>query len=129
MAEKAGQCGSKGFILELTQKSDGVLFLNQHYKHRQFPAGNPLANALVVIVGALAIGASFVLGLVAFVALGSIVLVLAAIIGIRVWWLNKRMGRQFSKAGPERAAGREIVKVIEGEYRVVSTDKKRQDGD
>jgi hypothetical protein len=103
--------------------------LNQHYKHRQFPAGNPLANALVVIVGALAIGASFVLGLVAFVALGSIFLVLAAIIGIRVWWLNKRMGRQFSKGANEPAPGAARVEVIEGEYSVVSSEKKRHDGD
>lgn len=103
--------------------------MNQQYKHRQFPAGNPLANALVVIVGALAIGASFVLGLVAFVALGSIVLVLAAIIGIRVWWLNKRMGRQFAKGAHEPAPGAAKVEVIEGEYSVVSSDKKRHDGD
>ena len=43
--------------------------------NRGIPAGNPIANALVVIAGALAIGASIVLGFFAFVVLGSIVLV------------------------------------------------------
>jgi hypothetical protein len=50
--------------------------------NRGIPAGNPIANALVVIVGALAIGASIVLGFVAFVVLGSIVLILGSIIGL-----------------------------------------------
>lgn len=101
--------------------------MNQHYRHRQFPAGNPLANALVVIVGALAIGASFVLGLVAFVALGSIILVMAGIIGIRVWWMNRRLKRQFQEGGHQRASGSANIEVIEGEYRVVSTDKGHRD--
>ena len=55
--------------------------------NRGIPAGNPIANALVIIVGALAIGASIVLGFFAFIVLASIVLVLGAIIGLRVWWL------------------------------------------
>lgn len=103
--------------------------MNQQYKHRQFPSGNPLANALVVVVGALAIGASFVLGLVAFVALGSIILVLAAIIGIRVWWMNRRMQRKFAEGAHQRAPGSVNIEVIEGEYSVVSTDKKTPDSD
>ena len=47
--------------------------------NRGIPGGNPIANALVVIVGVLAIAASLVLGFFAFVVLGSIVLVLGAI--------------------------------------------------
>ena len=58
--------------------------------NRGIPAGNPIANALVVIVGALAIGASIVLGFFAFVILGSVILVLGAIIALRVWWFNRR---------------------------------------
>ena len=89
---------------------------------RGFSAGNPIANALVVIVGALAIAASIVLGFVAFVVLGSIILVLAAIVGIRVWWFNRQLQRQASgtsapDVGPPGG-------VIEGEYHVVKGDEK-----
>lgn len=92
--------------------------MNQYSKNRQFPAGNPLANALVVIVGALAIGLSVILGVVAFVALGSVLLVLGAIIAIRIWWLNRKL----PKGGPA-PADRQPSGVIEGEFRVVSDDK------
>lgn len=86
------------------------------------PAGNPIANALVIIVGALAISVSLVLGFVAFVVLASIVLVLGAIISLRVWWLNRKLGRaarQPGTRGPGAGNG-----VIEGEYHVVKRDEK-----
>ena len=89
---------------------------------RGIPAGNPIANALVVIVGALVIGASIVLGFVAFLVLGSIVLILGAIMGLRLWWFNRRLSRSArgSAAHPDaRASG-----VIEGEYHVVKRDEK-----
>lgn len=101
--------------------------MNQQFRQRQFPAGNPLANALVVIVGALAIGASFVLGLVAFIALGSIVLVMAGIIGIRVWWMNRKLGRGSAEGVHQRAQKSASIDVIEGEYRDLSSDDKSQD--
>ncbi|MGB5247853.1 MAG: hypothetical protein WBM54_03365 [Woeseia sp.] len=86
------------------------------------PAGNPIANALVVLVGIVMIGLSLVLGVVAFVAIGSIVLVMAAIIGIRVWWLQRRLRKQGMHA-PERPRPVDAeTEVIEGEYRVVSRD-------
>ena len=89
---------------------------------RGFSAGNPIANALVVIVGALAIGASIVLGFVAFVVLGSIILILAAIVGIRVWWFNRQLQREGTAPrppDPSKPGG-----VIEGEYHVVKGDEK-----
>ena len=93
-------------------------------RNRQFPAGHPLANVLVVIVGALAIGLSVILGVVAFIVLGTVVLVLAAIIGVRLWWLNRKVQ---IKQRPHRAQGssaqqRSGVEVIEGEFQVVSED-------
>lgn len=97
--------------------------MNYSSPKRGFPAGNPIANALVVIVGVLAIGASIVLGFFAFVVLSSIVLVLAAIIGIRLWWFNRKLaksGAMSDKAGPSATTG-----VIEGEFRVVE----RRDSD
>ncbi len=89
---------------------------------RGFSAGNPIANALVVIVGALAIAASIVLGFVAFIVLGSIILVLAAIVGIRVWWFNRQLRRQ--GPGPAAPDARPEGGVIEGEYHVVKGDEK-----
>jgi hypothetical protein len=87
-----------------------------------FPAGNPIANALVVIVGVLAIGASIVLGFFAFVVLGSIILVLGSIVAIRVWWFNRKLfkeaGRRPPPGDPPASGG-----VIEGEYHVVKGDK------
>ena len=93
----------------------------QHNRH--FPAGNPLANVLVVIVGALVIGAAVVLGVVAFVALGGIILVLAAVLGIRMWWLGRKLPKHGAAAGLRGQAGRGENTVIEGECRVVSEDR------
>jgi len=86
-----------------------------------FPAGNPIANALVVIVGALAIGASLVLGFFAFVVLGSIILVLGSIVAIRVWWFNRKLAREAGKQPPPQS--QQTGGVIEGEYHVVKGDK------
>ena len=88
-----------------------------------FPAGNPFANILVVIAGALVIGASIVLGFFAFIALSGIVLVTAAVVGVRVWWLKRRIQRQ--GPGGNTAARKQTANagVIEGEYRVVSKDR------
>ncbi len=92
---------------------------------RGFSAGNPIANALVVIVGALAIAASIVLGFVAFIVLGSVILILAAIVGIRVWWFKRQLRRQ---GGASRPVGPSEPGapggVIEGEYHVVKGDEK-----
>ena len=85
------------------------------------PAGNPIANALVVIVGALSIGVSIVLGFFAFVVLAGIVLVLGSVIAIRVWWFS----RQLRKQAGEQPASQDPASdgVIEGEYHVVKGDK------
>ena len=81
---------------------------------------NPIANVLVIIAGALIVGASVVLGFFAFVALSAIVLISAAIIGLRVWWLKRRM--KHGGAGARRR-GAANGGVIEGEYRVVQKDR------
>jgi hypothetical protein len=73
------------------------------------------------------IGASIVLGVFAFVALSGIVVVLAAVLGIRLWWLNRKRLKQNGPdagRGPSRP-GDNVV--IEGEYRVVSVDKKKDE--
>ena len=89
--------------------------------NRGFSPGNPIANIFVIVVGALAIGASIVLGFFAFVVLGSIVLVLAAVIGLRVWWFNRKLRSQMKSntAQDKPSPGG----VIEGEYRIVADDR------
>ena len=87
-----------------------------------FPAGNPIANVLVIIVGSLVIGASIVLGFFAFLILSAIVLVSAAVVGLRVWWLKRKMARDESARGSAETV-RTRIDVIEGEYREVRKDR------
>ena len=86
-----------------------------------FPAGNPIANLFVIIVGALAIGASIILGFFAFVIIGSIVLIMASIIGLRVWWFKRKLQGQ-TKSGDARSQA-DAGGVIEGEFKVVADDR------
>ena len=86
------------------------------YSTRNLPANNPLANLLVVVVGTLLIAASIVLGFMAFVVIAGVVLVLAAVLRIRLWW----MGR-FGKAA--QTPNSDGNGVIEGEFRVVADDR------
>lgn len=91
--------------------------------NRGFVAGNPIANVFVVIVGVLAISISIVLGFFAFVVLGSIVLIMAAMVGIRVWWFKRQLRGAVppnAAAGPNKSTGG----VIEGEYRVVADERR-----
>ena len=90
--------------------------------NRGIPAGNPIANVLVAVVGALVIGASVVLGFFAFLVLASIVLVLGAIVGLRVWWLNRKLMRAARSSTTPRESTR--TEIIEGEYHVVKGDEK-----
>ena len=100
--------------------------MNSRYSNRPLPVGNPLANAVLVIVGVLAIGVSLFLGMVAFVVLGSFVLVMAAIIAIRLWWFQWRMRKSGPGTRPTRTS--EGPKgVIEGEFRTVSRDSDEPD--
>jgi len=86
-----------------------------------FPAGNPIANVFVVIAGALVIGVSIVLGFFAFVVISGFVLVAAAVIGVRVWWLKRKMQRG-SPVGDSSQRREAPDGVIEGEFKVVQKD-------
>lgn len=89
--------------------------------NRGLPAGNPIANIFVILVGALIIAVSVVLGFVAFVLLGSVIAVLAAVIGLRLWWFNRKLrkrGGNSAVSRPNASAG-----YIEGEYRIVEKEK------
>lgn len=98
---------------------------------RKLPFGNPLANALVILVGTLAVAATVVLGFLAFIAVASLILILAAIIGIRVWWLNRRLARQHRPhergSGPRDTENRAGIHVIEGEFSDLSRGSSERD--
>lgn len=94
--------------------------MNRQSFNRQFPAGNPLANAIVIIVGALIIGAAIILGVFALVALGAIMLVLAAVLGIRLWWHGRKSAKYRRKEVRQEEIRSSGKSIIEGEYRVVS---------
>ena len=98
---------------------------NRRIKFSGAPAGNPLVNALLVVVGAVALGAMVVLGIVAFLVVASILVVLAGVIGLRLWWL----GRKLRKAQGGAAERFQAEHVIEGEYRRVPAEREREDGD
>ena len=93
------------------------------YTFSNFPAGNPIANAVVIIVGAIAILASIVVGFFAAVVLGAALLILAAFIGIRVWWLRRKLSRSGSDSRTGMAVGRSSTQTIEGEYHVVVDER------
>ena len=85
------------------------------------PAGGPLASLLVVIAGIVAIATLIVLGFFAFVALSVVILIAATYVGLRGWWLRRRVGA--TRPGQAHRETRESRDVIEGEYRVVERDR------
>ena len=88
------------------------------YTNRGFPAGNPIANALVIISGTLVIAASLVIGFFAFVVFGSAMLILASVVGIRMWWLRRKL----AKSAATRTTGESEPSMIEGEFTVVANE-------
>ncbi|MEX2125487.1 MAG: hypothetical protein WD795_16455 [Woeseia sp.] len=100
--------------------------LTHRIRPGRFPAGNPAANALMVIVGVLAVGAAIVLGFFAFILLASIVLVLAGIVGIRVWWIGRKLRQLHEAAGAAGRGRKSEAGIIEGEYHVVATRRDRE---
>lgn len=93
---------------------------------RGFPAGSPIASALVIIVGSLVIAASIVVGFFAFVILASVLLVLAAIVSIRLWWFRRKMMQDPAFRASRSARSGSTQETIEGEYHVV-IDERRDD--
>ena len=90
------------------------------YSNRGFPAGNPIANALVIIAGTIVIATSLVIGFFAFVVFGSAMLILASIVGIRMWWLRRKVAK--SVRGASRDSNEAPASMIEGEYTVIVSE-------
>ena len=70
------------------------------------------------------IAASIMLGFFAFIIIGSIVLIMASVIAIRIWWFNQAMRRQESPQSNNNA--KDAAGIIEGEYQVVDDDPKAE---
>ena len=97
--------------------------MNQQFRHRQFPAGNPLANALVVIAGIVVISLSLALGFFVFLGIAAFVVVMAAVMSVRGWWYRRKFA-----AGKGQEFHQETVvrkQIIEGEYEEI----RRRQGD
>ena len=92
---------------------------------KSVPGGGPIANALVFVVGIMSIAVAFVVGIVAFVVVGGLLLVFALGLILRVWWLRRNLKR---RTGPGEAEAPGRPDVIEGEFRVVDGGGRRPDG-
>jgi hypothetical protein len=100
--------------------------LNRRIRYSRVQAGNPVINAVVAVAGALVIGAALVFGFFAFIFLASVVLVLVAIVGFRLWWVGRKLRKSFEAAVRGNTDNGESTEVIEGEYHVVSSRRKRE---
>ena len=89
-----------------------------------FQAGSPIASALVIIVGSLVIAASIVVGFFAFVILGSLLLMVAAAVSIRLWWLRRKFARDPAFRARAARGPNDAPQTIEGEYRIVVEEKR-----
>ncbi len=87
------------------------------------PAGSPIASALVIIVGSLVIAASIVVGFFAFVIVGTLLMVLAAVVSIRLWWLRRKFARDPAFRAQTSRGQRDTRQTIEGEYRIVVEER------
>jgi hypothetical protein len=103
--------------------------LNQQFRSRQFPAGNPLANALVIIVGIIVISLSLALGVFVFVGIMGFLFIMGAVMAVRNWWLGRRFGRQAERdSGSPGARQPNAPQIIEGEYRKIDERDEGQPG-
>jgi len=89
------------------------------------PFSNPLANALVVVLGSLFIVAMLVLGFFAFLAIAGLFLVLGIVLAVRTWWRNRGFLRDWDVPPSNAQQEDSTTNVIEGEFRDVSASTDR----
>lgn len=94
-----------------------------------FPTTNPFLNGLMVVLGFLALGAAMLLGLVVLAVFLVSLFVLAGVVGLRLWWLRRKMAKRRDAAGVRDLHDRSAARhdVIEGEYRVVDLEERRRE--
>ena len=99
---------------------------------RQFSfgtSGNPLLQALSLLVfGVLLVGA-VIMGAVVFAALLGLAVVAALALSVRGWWLRRTLrGRGPFDGGPEPPGQAKGARLIEGEYEIIDADGKADEG-
>ncbi len=89
---------------------------------RQLP-GNPIVNAVTIVLGIIALGVAAVFG---FVLLGAFLIaaaVFVSVISLRLWWLRRKLAQQpgagRTARGPASGDNARQV-IIEADYEVVS---------
>ena len=92
----------------------------------RIPAGNPIVNGLMILAGVAVIAASVVIGFFAILVLGSAFLILAAIVGIRLWWFRWKLRRSGGPGQDREPTG--DASMIEGEYTVIVTERRDREG-
>jgi len=89
---------------------------------------NPFLQALYVVIGGVLLVGAILMGAVLLsIALG-VVLIAGLVIGVRVWWLRRKLARGSGQASFERDRGRRphtATEIIDVEYTVVE----QRDGD
>ena len=96
----------------------------RHYTFRT--SGNPLVQALWVVVGVAVLVAAVVMGALVLAVLLALGAVAAAVFAVRVWWLRRKLERAGAfAAGPvdstsEGSADGAEPRLIEAEYTVLA---------
>jgi len=93
--------------------------LNQQFRFRQFPAGNPLANILVVVAGIFVISLVLTLGFFVFLGIAGFILVMATVMSIRGWWYRRKFATRERGTASSQTRVHESHRIIEGEYHEV----------
>jgi len=101
--------------------------LNQQFRYRQFPAGNPLANILVVVAGIFVISLVLTLGFFVFLGIAGFILIMAAVMSIRGWWYRRKFAAGERGSANSQTRVRETHRIIEGEYQEVDRTKGRDE--
>jgi hypothetical protein len=96
------------------------------------PPANPLMQILYLIVGAILVIASIVMGAVILAFVFGFALVFGIIVWIRIWWLQRKFrraagsGQKGPKAGQRPGAG-DGVEITQVEYHVVREQPRDED--
>jgi hypothetical protein len=86
-----------------------------------FGSGNPLAQALSLLVFAMVLIGAFIMGAVVLAALVGLAIIAFVVLKLRSWWLRRGpRGGGGGGSGPGRPA--KGIRYIEGEFEVIDAD-------
>jgi hypothetical protein len=87
-------------------------------------SGNPLAQALSLLVFAMVLIGAVIMGAVVLAAIVGLAIVAFVVLKVRAWWLGRNSRGQGPGGGPGAGPGRPAkgIRYIEGEYEVIDAD-------